>query len=207
MYKDHAQKCSEFALKNPDQFAMVVLMVVLSIQQRWHNVGIQLNDVMLNGTASRFLNWRTKRNCYEYIQSKKYLMFAQCLAVMHSTSKTDDEKAIALMRMFMRIPSVGIAKGGFLCQLVFNLVGCLDVHNLRYYGLDPNIATANKKAGPKGQEAIRRKVKTYIEKCHELGTERLWDTWCNARAVEDESPWRSGFEVSEAHIKYLEDSV
>ena len=46
------------------------------------------------------------------------------LAVINSTNLTDHAKAISLMKIFLKIPGLNLAKAGFVCQLVAGLVGC-----------------------------------------------------------------------------------
>ena len=112
-------------------------MVVLSIQQPWLSVGDQMADVKQNGLDSKFL-WGNKRKAYTYITKRKDFIHNQYLAVINS-NKSDDDKAYSLMNIFLRVDGLGMVKAGFVCQLSAGLVGCIDLHNIRLYGIDERV--------------------------------------------------------------------
>ena len=129
MYSVHAKAIQDYAQKSSDNLADVIIMVVLSIQQPWKNVGLQMADVKLNGRASKFL-WGNKGRTYEYVMKRKGFIFNQFLAVVNS-NKSDSDKAYSLMNIFLRIDGLGMVKAGFVCQLSAGLVGCIDRQNIR----------------------------------------------------------------------------
>lgn len=198
MFTLHATKTQSLAMESADNLANIITMVVLSIQQPWDSVGKQMLDVSKNGCGSRFL-WGNKRNTYRWLKTNKYFLHGQYLAVLNSY-KTDDEKALSLMLLFLKIPGLGAVKAGFVCQLAAGLVGCIDLHNIRLYGIDEKVLTISNKI--KSKELYNSKVKKYISICHNIGTDRLWDTWCN-HVAEQKNTFNSGMEVSEAHVNYL----
>ena len=198
MYSVHAKAIQDYAKESSDNLADVITMVVLSIQQPWKDVGKQMADVKLNGKDSKYL-WGNKRRTYDYITKRKGFIFNQFLAVINS-SKPDNEKAYSLMNIFLRIDGLGMVKAGFVCQLTAGLVGCIDLHNIRLYGIDEKILKLPKSL--KSKEIKDEKINKYISICHNIGTENLWDTWCNFLATKN-SVWSNGFEVSKVHYDYL----
>ena len=198
MYSVHAKAIQDYAQKSSDNLADVIIMVVLSIQQPWKNVGLQMADVKLNGRASKFL-WGNKGRTYEYVMKRKGFIFNQFLAVVNS-NKSDSDKAYSLMNIFLRIDGLGMVKAGFVCQLSAGLVGCIDLHNIRLYGIDEKILKLPKSLTSK--DIKDEKINTYISICHNIGTENLWDTWCNSLATKN-SVCSNGFEVSKVHYDYL----
>jgi len=201
MYKTHAIKCQAYAQRNANNFGDVVLMVSLSIQQNWLGVGDQLEDVRTNKLDSKFL-WGSKALAYKYIMTNKHTIFARMKAIMCS-HLNDFEKSNSLMQVFLRIEGLGLVKAGFLCQLTCGFVGCMDVHNIKAYGIDPKILSYNKKLKTiKGQAANKKKVEAYINLCHDYGTEKLWNAWCESLALKSKR-WVDGFHVSEVHYTYL----
>ena len=198
MYSVHAKAIQDYAQKSSDNLADVIIMVVLSIQQPWKNVGLQMADVKLNGRASKFL-WGNKGRTYEYVMKRKGFIFNQFLAVVNS-NKSDSDKAYSLMNIFLRIDGLGMVKAGFVCQLSAGLVGCIDLHNIRLYGIDEKILKLTKSL--KSKDIKDEKINKYIAICHNIGTENLWDTWCNSLATKN-SVWSNGFEVSKVHYDYL----
>lgn len=198
MYSVHAKAIQDYAKESSDNLADVITMVVLSIQQPWSAVGKQMADVKLNGRNSKFL-WGNKGRTYDYITRRKSFIFNQFLAVINS-NKSDAEKAYSLMNIFLRIDGLGMVKAGFVCQLTAGLVGCIDLHNIRLYGIDEKVLKLPKSL--KSKHIRDEKINKYISICHNIGTENLWDTWCNFLATKN-SVWSNGFEVSKVHYDYL----
>ena len=201
MYKIHATAVQAYSQVSADNLADVALMTVLSIRQPWLNIGKQLADVRANRLEAKSL-WGGKKKTYTYLQANKHKMYAQVMAVINS-SKTDASKAMSLMKIFLRVDGLGMAKAGFMCQLTAGLVGCMDSHNLKMYSLDAKefVLLKNPKT-TKGLEANKKKVRNYVQICHEYGTENLWNSWCSFLATKS-TKWKDAYHVSEVHYSYL----
>ena len=202
MYNIHAKAVQDYSRLSSDNLADVVLMVVLSIQQPWHSVGNQLKDVKLNGIDSRFV-WGNKTKTYKSLMSRKDFVYSQYLAVLNS-SKSDDDRALSLMNVFLQIDGLGMAKAGFVCQLTAGLVGCIDIHNIRMYNIPMKDLKLSKSV--KSKAIKNRRVMNYISICHDIGTEKLWNTWCNTLATKSRR-FEDGFHVSQVHYSYLQNAV
>jgi len=198
MYITHAKAIQNYAKQSSDNLVNVITMVVLSIQQPWLSVGDQMADVKQNGLDSKFL-WGNKRKAYTYITKRKDFIHNQYLAVINS-SKSDDDKAYSLMNIFLRVEGLGMVKAGFVCQLSAGLVGCIDLHNIRLYGIDEKVLKLPKSLKTKTLRDDR--INKYISICHNIGTENLWDTWCDYLSTKSPK-WSDGFEVSKVHYDYL----
>ena len=204
MYTEDAINCQQYAQKSHDNMVDVALMVSLSIQQNWLSVGDQLADVNRCGIESKFL-WGNKRKTYEYLQDNSYKLYTDAMAVINS-GDSDRDKARALMAVFLRVDGLGIPKAGFMCQLMAGLVGCMDVHNIRLYRLDiKDLSLSKNPKTSKGIDANNKKVWAYIDVCHGIGTETLWDNWCNFLATTSKR-WIDGAHVSAVHYSYLTDA-
>jgi len=202
MYKIHAKAVQDYSKLSSDNLADVILMVVLSIQQPWYSVGEQLKDVKKLGRDSRFI-WGSKIKCFDSLQSKKDFIYSQYLAVLNS-SKTDDDKALSLMNVFLQIDGLGLAKAGFVCQLTAGLVGCIDVHNIRMYNIPKKDLSFSKSI--KSKALKNKKISSYVSVCHDIGTENLWDTWCSFLATKSKK-FEDGFHVSKVHYDFLQNAV
>ena len=202
MYLTHATEVQKFSKISSSNLADVILMVVLSIQQPWYAVGNQLKDVKVNGINSRFI-WGHKAKAYKSLMSRKEFIYSQYLAVLNS-NKSDDDKALSLMNVFLQIDGLGMAKAGFVCQLSAGLVGCIDIHNLRMYSIPMKDLKLSKSV--KSKAIKNRRVMNYISICHDIGTEKLWNTWCNTLATKSKR-FEDGFHVSQVHYSYLQDAV
>jgi hypothetical protein len=201
MFNTHCKAVQEYSQRSATNMSDTVLMVVLSIQQNWLGVGDQLTDVRLNKSESRFL-WGNKGKTYSYLKSNQHKVYAQVMAVINS-KQTDFMKSISLMNIFLRVDGLGLAKAGFCCQLIAGLVGCMDTHNIRMYGLDTkDLALAKNPKTQKGIDANSDKIDKYIGLCADYGCENLWNSWCDFVATKSKR-WQDGNHVSEVHYTYL----
>ena len=208
MYKTHGVACQTYAQGSAENLSYTVLMIVLSIQQNWLGVGEQLADVRLQGAESRFLWGRdkvpiiSKAKTYAYLEHNKHRLYADVMMIIDSDSD-DGTKAKKLMDIFLDVDGLGLPKAGFACQLVAGLVGCMDVHNIRRYGIDPKtLSLSSNPKTSKGIAANDRKIVDYIDMCHNYGTENLWDTWCEFLSTKSKR-WANANHVSEVHYNYL----
>jgi hypothetical protein len=203
MFKIHNPKINSYAQRNAENMADVIMMVSVSIQQQWSQVGKMLSSVRLHKDNSLFL-WGNKKETYSYITSQKHFIHGSMLAVINSTNLTDHAKSISLMKIFLKIPGLNLAKAGFVCQLSAGLVGCMDVHNIKTYGISPKSLEYNKNCTTsRGFETNRKKLTTYIELCHDYGTENLWNSWCSMIATKYPKTFVDNNHVSELHYTYL----
>jgi biopolymer transport protein ExbD len=201
MYNIHAKQVQQYAQKSASNMADVALMTVLSIRQPWMLVGKQLQDVRTNKALAKSL-WGGKKNTYLYLQANKHFMYGQMMAIINS-NKTEASKAISLMKLFLKVDGLGIAKAGFMCQLTAGLVGCMDSHNIKMYNLNAKDFEISKNPKTlKGIETNLKKIRNYIQICNEYGTDNLWNSWCSLIATKS-TKWRDANHVSEVHYTYL----
>jgi len=101
-----------------------------------------------------------------------------------------------------RVPALGLAKGGFLCQMMGIDVGCLDTHNVDRYALPRSSVCLRK-----GLRDITqmRAINAYCELCRSLGgSAALWGSWCEYLASLYPEEYTSGRYVSDLHVQYVE---
>jgi len=203
MFKIHNPKINSYAQRSADNMADVIMMVSLSIQQRWSTVGSMLSNLRDFKENSVFI-WGNKTNTYRYTTTHKHFIHGSILAVINSTNLTDHAKAISLMKIFLKIPGLNLAKAGFVCQLVAGLVGCMDIHNIKTYGVDAKSLEYNKNCKTsRGIDNNRKKLIKYINLCHDYGTENLWNSWCSMIADKYPRDFVDSNHVSELHYTYL----
>ena len=125
------------------------------------------------------------------------------MAVINS-NKSDTSKSHSLMKIFLQIDGLGLAKAGFVCQLVAGLVGCIDVHNIKQYNIKPDLLIYNKTVKTKrGQEANEKRLQEYVALCEIYTSERLWNAWCSLIADKYPKDFLDDYHVSELHYTYL----
>ena len=191
MFKKHQRNIEEFARKNPDNFTQVVLFVSATIQQMFHTVPTIVDDVREYGLDSKHL-WGSKKDTWRYTLENKDLLFE---AVFSDMDLEDKLLSIA------EIPGIGLVKAGFVLQLCTGEVGCLDVHNLRRFGLSAQTF----KFGKVKYLTARKKATLYIKTCIQCGgSETLWDEWCQLIADKYPQRWANDANrVSEAHEEII----
>ncbi len=191
MFNTHQKDIGKFARKSPENTAQVILVDLLSIQQQWDQVGRQVLDVKANGLKSKYL-FGSKRGGWEFILANK----KELHEAIFSRTMPLAEKLLAVAS----IPGIGIVKAGFVLQLCIGKVGCLDVHNLKRFGLK---ASAFKLGKVKYDTALG-KAKLYIKLCEDLGGSKyLWDSWCDLLAEKYPTKYKNGQHVSRLHRDYV----
>jgi hypothetical protein len=203
MFKLHNPLINAYAQRNPDNLFVVVMMVSMSIQQRWSTVGDMLSDMVENKSQCVYL-WGNKKSTYKYMVTHKHFIHGQMMAVISSKNLTDHSKAMSLMNIFLKVDGLGLAKAGFVCQLVGGLVGCMDVHNIKTYDVDPKSLVLNKNLTSKrGLVSNKEKVRKYIKLCEDYGSENLWNSWCSMIADKYPKDFVDSNHVSEVHYTNL----
>ena len=200
MYKTDQSRIERWC-KNPDKLVHVGTMVLLSIQMQWAGVGNQLADVRKHGSKSKCL-FGSKRAGYIYLRDNKVKLYNEVRRYRAGKTYLDD-----LMREFLKVPGLGIPKAGFLCQLVVAHSGCLDMHNIARFDLDPKVWIVRPRANAADQvQEIDDKISLYlrlIEACG--GSEKLWNEWCE-HLNDKVSTFDNAADVSLRHWTYLKEN-
>ena len=191
MFTTHQKAIGRWGRKSPDNTSWIIAMVLLSIQQQWDQVGNQLIDLKENGLDCKYL-FGSKRSGWDYVLAHK----KEIHEAIYSRKLPMAEKLLAVAS----IPNIDLIKAGFVLQLCIGKVGCLDVHNLRRFGLS---ASAFKMGKVKYDTALG-KAKLYIKVCEDLGgCEYLWNSWCDLLAEKYPNKYKTGQQVSRLHQDYV----
>lgn len=198
MFARDQKEIGHYAHAGPDQFARVVTFVYLTIQQSIFTVPDMLRDVERQGTESRFL-WGFKLNAYEWLNENRQAAYQQAMDAFYSVG---DERSAAIeaLQTFASWPGLGLIKGGFCNQLIFGVTGCIDSHNLNLYEVEPSRFKASryKNAAPKTRTRLAHE---YHDFCDQIGTDRLWDIWCEHVADQNDT---TADAVSRLHVEALQ---
>ena len=124
-------------------------------------------------------------------------------ATLYADAMEARDNPDALLEVFLRVPGLGLAKAGFACQLFAGIVGCLDTHNIKLYGVPMSTLSYNKNA--KRDETKARRRQAYLALCERIGgSEKLWRAWCEYKASIAPGNWDNGGEsVSALHVECL----
>ena len=194
MIEDHMEEIHKYAQQSPRNMINCALLALLSIRQHWDRIGTQMADVAEHGADSKYL-FGFKRTGYKYLLKHAEALYTE---TMHMIRYGD---SVLLLDLWATVPGLGLAKAGFVVQLVCGQVGCIDSHNARFYGvapaqlrLDPNLTTATR----------ARKLNEYVKLCGSLGgSVRLWHRWCIMMRARYPKKFVSIEAVSAAHLTYL----
>ena len=164
MFADHQPKISECGRSNPAAFSKVCEFALATIRVHLRDACAALRD----GERPSKVFFGSKLDGLAYLDR-------HAEALWNDAEQAHDDDA--LMAVFMRIPGIGLAKAGFLCQMLYGRVGCLDTHNLVRFGLPPRTFTPSL---PSTSAKCRwRIIRQYVETCEQLGgCAELWDSWC-----------------------------
>jgi len=147
------------------------------------------------------------------IDAEAESMFYQAESIVfHATSER--EAAENLLDLFTGIHGLGLAKAGFVCQLIYGVSACLDSHNIARFGIP---WSHMKSATFKNARTLKTRRKwitrycDYVEQCG--GTESLWDSWCEFvynrpdetgfKMNGNQAAYKSAYHVSALHCESL----
>lgn len=192
MYITHIKACNDSCQSGTEATARMIRFVLATIQQQLETVPDIMASFEELEDRSPFA-FGSKKRGLKYLRKNVESLYWDAMCVMD-----DDEE---LLKVFLRVPGLGLVKAGFACQLFAGRVGCLDVHNVKMYGLPRSVLRFEKKAKPK---TVSRRVEEYCKLCLQLGGPvELWSSWCEYKAeVSPSVNWPEGGEsVSVLHVE------
>jgi hypothetical protein len=199
---------------DPRRAGDVILFASLSIRQPFYHMKRQMSSVRTHGSKSPYL-FGFKRSTYEWLDEHTSVVSS----LYETLNRLTDSEGLGIIST---IPGIGLAKAGFVMQMLKGTVGCLDTHNLALY---KDTIRDIIKSNPKGIFKDNPKYKyifkdynntkgnplrgfkweplgyTYI--CNTLGSEFLWDEWCKHISVKYPQHFMSSTNVSEFHLECL----
>lgn len=184
MYKEEIKELRSWVENgDPDSFLSIPAFVLCTIQTPLSRVKPQVEEVLRCGKDAKAL-WGFKKKGWEYILENKVSFY-------HMALRAPESPAEALSH-FLATPGYHLPKAGFLSQLVGAEAACIDVHNMRRFGIDKN-------------QLRRMKVDQYIDLCQDLGgSEYLWNSWC--KIVADKKGLNK-FETAEEVSRYHKECI
>lgn len=193
MFATHQKQIELACLENIDAFTETLHMVIASIRNPFHRLPVIMNQQRTMGIEAPSLQQNTKREGYECVIANKKFLYQD----MYHNNLSVAEQILSMTS----IPGIGIVKAGFIVQLCTGQVGCLDVHNLRMFGMTESTFKFSKTVK---QNTALAKINLYIETCKKLGgSEFLWDNWCEFIAKKYPQHFTSAEQVSQMHVDLI----
>jgi len=184
MYQRDCNLISHYATTSPDALYDIIEFTLCTINMPLSRVHTQRLSIREHGIKSKWVS-SAKALGITYAQEHKaelHTLMLNLKEVLNSDPYADlspitgINAAQAAVDLFMRIPSIGMVKAGFISQMCGFEVACLDRHNIRMLGLSETALLVSKKIKP---ELRLKKIYSYVELCRQRGAEYWWDTWCN----------------------------
>lgn len=195
-YAPDIERCAQTARASYHAFQRTAKVAMLSARRPFEIVGEVVDDVEQFGRGSRWpsaAQWRG----IEYLASDKGRGIFELLA----NDGAIRANPCAAMALATRVPALGLAKAGFLCQMMGIYVGCLDTHNIDMYELPRSKVRLRKDLSVQNQA---RSIRAYVELCSKLGgSVVLWGAWCEYLADLYPDVYVSGAYVSSLHHSYI----
>ena len=198
MFLSHQPPIGQYARQSPDNLLDVLTFVQLTIRQPLHTVPAAMRNVRAEQDDSHYL-WGFKAEAFRYASKHRTVIYSDALNLFNLADPARSESE--LLDYFATMQGFGLVKAGFMLQLCFGLVGCIDSHNLEQYRLRPRApmfeAWAYKQASLRHRQTLRN---DYLHICRSLGGPcLLWDKWCNYVANRHTGLYRDAFQVSKLH--------
>lgn len=201
MYQRDCTEIVQHALQSPDGLYDVIEFTLCTINMPLSRVIEQRKSIKLHGIMSKWVS-STKAQGITYAQEHKVELHTLMLNIRETAGCDTIDGAQAVVDLFMRIPSIGMVKAGFIGQMLGFQVACIDRHNIRALGLSESALRINKKAS---QEVRLKKIREYVKLCRRKGSEYWWDTWCNF--VADRGGMNKSLPTGDAVSRYHVDAV
>ncbi len=199
MFKDHNKALNTFIQASPDNLFRAGLFVISSIRQPLSTLENQLADIYINKENSKHL-WGFKYQSYLDLVEHKQFLYDELLKLYHSD--LDNYLDNALVLIADNITGLGLVKAGFLIQLAFGEIGCIDSRNKEQFGITRNTLryAKNTSLDIRLNKAFKyRKLSASIGPCS-----FLWDNWCTELALSSPETYINGHEVSKSHLDIIQ---
>lgn len=197
MYATHIPFIRDVAIADYDGFADVVTFAALSVRQQFIRVPAMMDDVRKNGAGSHHL-WGWKGDTYAYVHTAPIAteLWRDVRKAARTGATADALKAL------VQVPGLGLAKSGFVAQMLGFNVACFDSRNMKFLGMDKRKWRYDADYSP---GILAWKIEEYIDLSRKLGgAEYFWDRWCTSVAEDNfETPER----VSRMHLAAVQEGI
>jgi hypothetical protein len=185
MYQRDVNEIKAFVKwRGPDALVNNGLFVLLTIQAGLSTVRGSMVKVERDGYRADCL-WGKKAEGYEYLNAHKDYLYGKLYHIADKYGYESKQGCIQAIRLFVDVPNFGMVKAAFMAQCLGFDTACLDVHNLKRFGIPVSATKINMKAK---EATILRKIEDYVHLCHQYAehgddpqmstAEYWWNTWC-----------------------------
>ncbi len=207
MFKKYNPLINEYMQTDHLHMRDGIIAVVMTIKMPHWMWPKMMEDYRQNGGMSQYL-FGFKRETYKYLHRHSAELYDDLMRLWRTPKKelggTVQSKDGEMMMRLLDVPGLGLAKAGFVMQMMFGRVGCMDVHNVRrLYKVNVADVTFSKSAK---LETKKKKVMNYVSLfTGARTTEKIWDSWCEQVMWNqcNRGRFSSADEVSRLHLTVL----
>ena len=175
MYQRDCTLIAQHSMASPDGLKDNVEFTLCTINMPLSRVYTQRQSIKMLGVKSKWVSSQKAKGLV-YIDEHKDELHTLILNIRETLGTDTIDGAQAAVDLFMRIPSIGMVKAGFIAQMCGFEVACLDRHNVRMLGMPETALLVSKTIKP---ELRQKKIRNYVKLCRRKGAEHWWNTWCN----------------------------
>jgi hypothetical protein len=205
MYKNHQPIIGAWARDDAENLRDVMHFVILTVRQSLRVAVGSLNGLKSEhenerDAAERSYLWGWKHEAWDLVEANHVEIY-ETLEALWISSGNPDVVEDEMLAYVAALPGFGLVKAGFVLQIAYGISGCLDTHNVRRFGLDPNMLNAHKGKARKHSTRMRH-AKRYRKMVVMLGgPEGLWDSWCAYVAERQPARYSCAMTVSALHAE------
>lgn len=197
MYSLHNPQIREIAQGSEQGLQNTIAFVFASIRERTFLLPKYMQEYAKYGSHSSWV-WGNKTQGLQYLDANISEIYARMKRIIKSKKASSD---VELMLLFLEIPGLGLAKAGFVCQLVAGKSGCIDSHNINRFFPDGKAPAWLSVSKDLSLAKKREKVEKYLDFIRTIGGTRfLWDSWCKHIARQYPKQFTDANHVSKLHL-------
>ena len=195
MFKEDCRYVADFCQSSPQNLLRTAIGVHGTVQQATKNLDRIVTQYDTQGfkKGDTFF-WRM--NYIKHFSDNKEYFHGNMMSILASKKKNIPDR---ILKLFLEAEGLGLPKANFLAQLATanKAFSCLDLNNIKWYGIDPSITDYNKKT--KSEEVLYLRRKNYLDTVRGLGGgEYLWNAWMHGIS-DKEDYFKSAEDVSRKH--------
>ena len=182
MFATHQKQIEEYAWHNPQHIVDVLAFARLTVRRQMP-FAVRLAKKAWRVGVEAFPDEAGKK-CYEQICEAAPFIWAS------------GPSSESVFRKTLEISGFGMAKAGFVTQMLTGQLGCFDSHNLTRFNLKGGAFRID---AP--WEVVEQRIKLYKALCNNLGSAYMWDSWCEYVAALYPKVYRDAEHLSEMHVE------
>lgn len=198
MFKRDAVQIMEAARKSPEVTAQAIIFAIVTANATLKHAVNTALWILRKGDAFLELTYedltvadksymasamtRNKFAFVQYVLKNRRVIYA----------KYQELEAIEFWHYLLdSVPGLGMVKAGFVVQMLYNELACIDIHNLRVLGVEKKLVEGKSKKRREG----------YLELQARKTSEEWWDSWVALVAEKYPYYYHDADEVSRLHVK------